>query len=130
MRFVRHHLLAAAIVLLSAQGMGVAAMAQVGLGGGEKTSCSCKCGCCRNSPGRLCPMCARMQQGSDKCDCAARATREAALPWWLDVVALLPAPAPAPQIAFVGDVASSSFSPSDVFRCPPSPPPRGSTTGI
>ena len=123
MHTVRHHLLAVAFVLLAAQGMGLVAMAQVGRGG--RIGWVCTCGCGSTSPDHHCPMCVRVQGESGKCDCAARGTREVPLPWWLDVVALLPAPAPNSQtIMLVGDL-PPVFSPSsDVSSRPPSPPPK------
>jgi hypothetical protein len=129
MHLVRHHLLAAAIVLLASQGMGVLAMAQVGAG--SKVGWMCTCGCASTSPDHQCPMCIRMQNASGKCDCAARGTREVALPWWLEVVALLPAPAPIfHTIAFASDVATVSCALSDVSYRPPSPPPKHAVTAL
>jgi hypothetical protein len=124
MHTVRHHLLAAALMLLAAQGTGLVAMAQVGAG--SKVGWVCTCGCGSTSPDHHCPMCMRMQGGgSGKCDCAARGTREVPLPWWLDVVALLPALAPISQtVAFVCDLPPVFSVSSNVSRRPPSPPPR------
>ena len=127
MHTVRRHLLAAALMLLGAQGMGLAAMAQVGAG--SKVGWACTCGCGSTSPDHHCPMCVRVQKGSAKCDCAARGTRDVALPWWLDVIALLPAPAPISQtIALVAVVPPAFSASSDVCCRPPSPPPKHLST--